>query len=84
MVHEPVQLAIPAEARAPKQAWGHLGAMEFGIGVTNLEKAYKDLTDAGKSFLCSPQTLEVQGGEYKYAYIVEPDGLPLSLVEQRY
>ncbi len=81
---EPIQLATRPEPRPAKKAWGHLGAMEFGIGVTNIDKSYKELQAQGKNFLCSPQTVAVNSGEWKYAYLVEPDGIPVSLIEQRY
>jgi catechol 2,3-dioxygenase-like lactoylglutathione lyase family enzyme len=81
---EPIQLATRPQPRPPKQAWGHLGAMEFGVGVTNIEQAYKELQAKGMKFLCPPQTVAVNSGEWKYAYLVEPDGLPVSLIEPRY
>jgi catechol 2,3-dioxygenase-like lactoylglutathione lyase family enzyme len=79
---EPIQqIPITKDLRGN---WGHLGPMEFAIGVTNLEKAYEELTHEGVHFICSPQTLEGRQGELKYAYLVEPDGLYVSLVEPRY
>jgi len=81
---EPIQLATRPEPPALKKAWGHLGSMEFGVGVTNIEKAYNELQDKGISFLSTPQTVKVKTGEWKYAYVVEPDGIPVSIIEPRY
>ena len=81
---EPVQLLPPYKPAPFKKAWGHLGAMEFSVGVTNLEKACKELQRKGIGFLCPPQTVEVSSGQWKYAYITEPDNLYVSLVEPRY
>lgn len=81
---EPIQLATTPQPRPARESWGHLGAMEFGIGVTNIDKAYKELQAKGYSFLSAPQTVKLESGEWKYAYIVEPDGIHVSLIEQRY
>lgn len=81
---EPIQLLPPYKPSPFKKAWGHLGAMEFAIGVTNLEKAYEELQLKGIKFLCPPQTIEVPSGHWKYAYLDEPDNLYVSLIEPRY
>jgi len=65
-------------------SWGHLGPMEFAVGVSNIEKAYEELQRKGINFLSPPQTVEVSSGQWKYAYIVEPDNLYASLIEARY
>jgi catechol 2,3-dioxygenase-like lactoylglutathione lyase family enzyme len=65
-------------------AWGHLGPMEFAIGVNNLEKACEELNKKGIELLCDPQSIDVSSGEWKYAYIVEPDNNYVSLVEARF
>lgn len=65
-------------------AWGHRGPMEFAIGVTNLGRAFDQLRAAGVGFRGDPQTLDVGTGEWRYAYIDDPDGLYVSLVEPRY
>jgi catechol 2,3-dioxygenase-like lactoylglutathione lyase family enzyme len=64
--------------------WGHLGAMEFAIGVSNLERACEALHTAGVGLLGKPQTLDVGTGEWRYAYLIDPDGLYVSLVEPRF
>ena len=65
-------------------AWGHRGPMEFAIGVTNLDRAVDQLRAAGTGFRGDPQTLDVGTGEWRYAYLDDPDGLYVSLVEPRY
>ena len=80
---EPIQLLPPHKPKASKEGWGHLGSMEFGVGVSNIEKAYDELQKKGMEFLCPPQTVEVSSGQWKYAYVIEPDGLYVSLIEPR-
>lgn len=65
-------------------AWGHLGTMDFAIGVSNLEKACEYVQEAGIGLLGDPQTLEVEAGQWRYAFIEEPDGLYVSLIEPRF
>ncbi len=80
---EPIQL-LAAEPTPFNKGWGHLGPMEFAIEVTNIEKAYEELQERGIKFLCPPQTVEVSSGDWKYAYVVEPNNLYVSLIEPRY
>ena len=79
---EPVQ-HLP-ETSDGRGAWGHVGPMEFAIGVTNIDRACADLSQAGITFYSEPQTLDVGTGEWRYAYFEDPDGLAVSLVEARY
>jgi catechol 2,3-dioxygenase-like lactoylglutathione lyase family enzyme len=64
--------------------WGHLGPMEFAIGVSNLELAVSALRARGVPLLGEPQTVDVGSGQWRYAYFAEPDGNYVSLVEPRY
>jgi catechol 2,3-dioxygenase-like lactoylglutathione lyase family enzyme len=64
--------------------WGHLGPMEFAVGVANLERACELLRSEGVELLGEPQTVDVGSGEWRSVYVVDPDGLYLSLVEARY
>jgi catechol 2,3-dioxygenase-like lactoylglutathione lyase family enzyme len=64
--------------------WGHLGPMEFAVGVSNLERACAYAREAGVELLGEPQSVDVGTGEWRYAYVVDPDGLYVSLVEPRY
>lgn len=72
------------EVKDLRGSWGHLGPMEFSVGVSNIEKAYEELQKKGIKFLSPPQTLEVSSGQLKYVYVVEPDNLCISLIEARY
>ena len=81
---EPIQLLPPDKPTPFTKGWGHLGPMEFAIGVSNIEKAYEELQKRGIKFMCPPQTIEVPSGQWKYAYVVEPDNLYVSIIEPRY
>lgn len=79
---EPVQHFPPSADR--RGEWGHLGPMEFAVGVSNLEHAYESLRLQGVEFVSEPQTVDVGTGEWRYAYVLDPDGIYVSLVEARY
>ena len=64
--------------------WGHLGAMDFGIGVRDLDLAVDRLRAAGVEFASEPRTIAVDGGSWRYAYMKEPDGNYAALCEARY
>jgi catechol 2,3-dioxygenase-like lactoylglutathione lyase family enzyme len=79
---EPVQHDPPsADLRGE---WGHAGPMEFAIGVSNLDRAYEELCGEGVDFHTPPQSIDVGCGEWRYAYLSDPDELYVSLVEARY
>jgi catechol 2,3-dioxygenase-like lactoylglutathione lyase family enzyme len=79
---EPVQHDPPSPEM--KGEWGHVGAMDFGVGVTNLDQACEQLAAQGIETHTEPQTIEVDGGTWRYAYVVDPDGLYVLLTESRY
>jgi catechol 2,3-dioxygenase-like lactoylglutathione lyase family enzyme len=80
---EPVVLDPPGHDC--RGEWGHLGPMEFGIRVSNLDIAVRELSADGIEVHSDPQTVAVDdGGEWRYAYFAEPDGNYVSLVEARY
>jgi len=64
--------------------WGHVGPMEFGIGVTNLRRACDKLKSLGIEMHSDPQSLDVGTGSYKYVYFKDPDNQYVSLVETSY
>lgn len=74
----------PNKSKDSRGSWGHRGPMEFGVGVSNLEKACEELQKKGIRFLSPPQTIEVPSGQWKYVYVVEPDNNYVSLIEPRY
>jgi catechol 2,3-dioxygenase-like lactoylglutathione lyase family enzyme len=79
---EPVVLDPPGHDC--RGEWGHLGPMEFAIGVANLEQGIAELGRQAVELVGEPQTIDVGGGEWRYAYFAEPDGNYVSLVEARY
>ncbi len=79
---EPVRLH--PETLDGRGTWGHVGPMEFGIGVSNIDRAFTELRSAGITFYSEPQTIDVGTGEWRYAYFRDPDGLAVSIVETRY
>jgi catechol 2,3-dioxygenase-like lactoylglutathione lyase family enzyme len=79
---EPVRLT--PQGPDSRGEWGHVGPMEFAVGVANLEQAIATLEGDGVQFLSGAQSVDVGTGEWKYAYLVDPDGLYVSLVEARY
>jgi catechol 2,3-dioxygenase-like lactoylglutathione lyase family enzyme len=79
---EPVVLDPPGHDC--RGAWGHLGPMEFAIGVSNLEQGIAELGRWGIELVGEPQAVDVGAGEWRYAYFAEPDGNYVSLVEARY
>jgi catechol 2,3-dioxygenase-like lactoylglutathione lyase family enzyme len=64
--------------------WGHLGPMDFGIRVANIDAAVAALRSAGVEMYGDPRSLSVDGGEWRYVAFAEPDGNYVSLVEPRY
>jgi catechol 2,3-dioxygenase-like lactoylglutathione lyase family enzyme len=62
--------------------WAHIGHVEFSIGVSNIDKVYEELRRKKVNILCPPQTVNFPSlGEWKFAYVVDPDGLLVSLAE---
>jgi hypothetical protein len=64
--------------------WGHLGPMDFGVRVGNLDAAAAALAAAGVRLHGRLQSVDVGTGEWRYVYIEEPDGNYVQLVEARY
>jgi catechol 2,3-dioxygenase-like lactoylglutathione lyase family enzyme len=79
---EPVVLDPPGHDC--RGEWGHLGPMEFAVGVTSLERGIAELGRLGVELVGEPQAIDVGTGEWRYAYFAEPDGNYVSLVEARY
>jgi catechol 2,3-dioxygenase-like lactoylglutathione lyase family enzyme len=79
---EPVVLDPPGHDC--RGVWGHLGPMDFGIGVSNLDAAVARLGADGVAVHGAPQSLDVGSGEWRYLYVAEPDGNYVQFVEARY
>jgi hypothetical protein len=78
---EPVQHEPPSPDM--RGEWGHAGPMEFGVGVSNLDRACEHL--AAEGIVTHPlQEIVVDEGSWRYAYFVDPDGLYVYLTEARY
>jgi catechol 2,3-dioxygenase-like lactoylglutathione lyase family enzyme len=79
---EPVE--HPNDERDCRGSWGRLSAFEFAIEVTNIDVACAHFRQQGIELLSDPQTIAVNGSEWKYVYFVEPDNLFVSLIEPRF
>lgn len=64
--------------------WGHLGPMDFGIRVANIDAAVAELHSSNVVVHSEQQSLDVGSGEWRYVYFAEPDGNYVALVEPRY
>jgi catechol 2,3-dioxygenase-like lactoylglutathione lyase family enzyme len=80
---EPVVLDPPGHDC--RGEWGHLGPMDFGIRVTNIDLAVAELRAEGTEVHGEPQIVDLGGGrEWRYVAFADPDGNYVSLVEARY
>lgn len=71
----------PMEPPEPVQ-WGDIGYLEVGLKAFNLQQLYLDLKSRGVEFLTPVRSMELStGGRERYAYLRDPDGLLLQLVE---
>ena len=80
---EPVVLDPPGHDC--RGEWGHLGPMDFGIRVANIEAAVAALRADGIEVHGEPHSIDLGGGrEWRSVAFAEPDGNYVSLVEARY
>jgi catechol 2,3-dioxygenase-like lactoylglutathione lyase family enzyme len=71
----------PMEPPQPVQ-WGDIGYLELGLKASNLDQLYLDLKSRGVEFITPVRSMELStGGRERYAYLRDPDGLLLQLVE---
>jgi len=71
----------PMEPPQPVQ-WGDIGYLELGLKAFKLDQLYLDLKSRGVEFLTPVRSMELStGGRERYAYLRDPDGLLLQLVE---
>jgi len=61
--------------------WGHVGPMEFSVGVRNIESAAAYLNAQGIQTYSEPQVIDVGNCEFKYVYFKDPDGQFVCLTE---
>jgi catechol 2,3-dioxygenase-like lactoylglutathione lyase family enzyme len=64
--------------------WGHVGPMDFGIGVQNIKKAVSEFQKLGIEMHSEIQVLDVGNSEFKYVYFKDPDDQYVSIVETSY
>ena len=80
---EPVVLDPPGHDC--RGTWGHLGPMDFGIRVTNIDLAVLELRADGVDVHGEPHRIDLGGGrEWRHVAFAEPDGNYVSLIEARY
>lgn len=71
----------PREPLAPIE-WGDLGILEVGIKTHCLDAVHRDLVSRGVEFVTPVKSMELDGGRtIRYAYLRDPDGLLVQLVE---
>ncbi len=71
----------PLEPEQPVR-WGDLGFFELGIKARDLSSLYLNLKNRGVDFLTPVRAMELSGGEMlRHAYLRDPDGLLIQLVE---
>lgn len=73
----------PQEAPEAVQ-WGDIGYLELGLKAFNLDQLYLNLKRSGVEFLTPVRSMELStGGRERYAYLRDPDGMLLQLVEEK-
>jgi len=72
----------PLEPPQPLE-WGDIGYLEVGLRAFRLEELYLDLRSKGVEFVTPVRSMDLEGGRReKYAYLRDPDGLLIQLVEE--
>lgn len=79
---EPVRLTPLGEDC--RGEWGHVGPMDFGVGVQNIKKAVMELSRLGIEMHSDIQVLDVGVSEFKYVYFKDPDNQYVCLTENSY
>lgn len=63
-------------------SYGHYGILEIGFGVRGIERVVEDFKARGVRFLTPICELDMgDGRHWRYAYLADPDGLRVQLVE---
>jgi len=71
----------PKEPEEPVQ-WGDIGYLELGLKVYHLDDVYLDLKRKGVECITPVLSMDLSsGGTERYAYVRDPDGLLIQLVE---
>lgn len=61
--------------------WGHVGPMEFSVGVKDINLAVEHLMSHGIETHSEPQVIDVGPCEFKYVYFKDPDEQFVCLTE---
>jgi catechol 2,3-dioxygenase-like lactoylglutathione lyase family enzyme len=71
----------PKEPPSPLE-WGDIGILEVGLKAHCLDRVYDDLRRAGVEFVTPVRTMKLdRQGTVRYAYLRDPDGLLVQLVD---
>ncbi len=75
--------STPCREPAEPAQWGDIGVLEVGFKAFMLDELYSDMLAEGIQFLTPVRTMELsEGGSVRYAYLRDPDGLLIQLVEE--
>lgn len=71
----------PKEPPTPIE-WGDIGILDIGVKVFHIDSIYSDLKSRGVEFITPVQRMKLdRGGTVRFAYLRDPDGLLVQLVE---
>lgn len=78
---ELIQAFPPFKARplSLESRWGDIGLMEMGVEVKDIDKVCQTLVEKKVRFICAPGPVKQLNA--KHAYIRDPDGLMIELIE---
>ncbi|MBN2027173.1 MAG: VOC family protein [Actinobacteria bacterium] len=72
----------PPRIKPTPASWGDSGYLELGVEVKGLGKIYGGMEKAGVDMLTGIHELKTAAGStWRYAYIKDPDGLPIQLID---
>ncbi len=75
--------STPCREPAEPVQWGDIGVLEVGFKAFMLDELYADMQAKGIQFLTPVRAMELsEGGSVRYAYLRDPDGMLIQLVEE--
>lgn len=75
--------STPIQALPDDFGYGYHGILEIGIRVKSIEIVIENLKSRGVQFLTPLHVLDLGNGlQWRYAYLQDPDGLRIQLVEE--
>ncbi len=80
---EVVQHTSTTPKEPPSQVeWGDIGILEVGVKAFRLDEVFDHLKGGGVQFVTGIKSMKLDGGKtVRYAYLRDPDGLLVQLVE---